>query len=112
MPQISPTIQNGMPTDLQDGSPMQIEVDSSDWYAGLQTASTFTFQGGQGHFTARKERAGNRRGEAYWRAYQKRGGKLHRAYLGQSEELTLERLQAVAEALASKGAGDGSLEPS
>src|SRR6266566_1017290 len=110
MAQISPIIQDGILTDLRDESPIQIVVNSSDWYAWLQTASTFTFRGEEGFFTARKERAGNRRGELYWRAYQKRGGKLHRAYLGQSEELTLERLQSVAVALASKGAGDGPLD--
>jgi len=109
MAQTPPIIQNGILTDLRDGSPVQIVVDSSDWYTWLQTASTFAFRGEHGSFTARKERAGNRRGELYWRAYCTWHGKLHRAYLGQSEELTLERLQSVAVALASEGAGDGSL---
>jgi predicted ATPase/DNA-binding CsgD family transcriptional regulator len=103
-------IQDGILTDLRDGSPVQIVVDSSDWYSWLQTASTFTFRGEHGTFTAHKERAGNRRGRAYWRAYRTWQGRLHRAYLGQSEELTLERLQAVAVVLASKGAGEGSLD--
>ncbi len=110
MAQISPIIQDGILTDLRDESPIQIVVDSSDWYAWLQTASTFTFRGEEGLFTARKERAGNRRGSAYWRAYRKRDGKLHRAYLGQSEELTLERLQSVAVVLASKGEGEDLLD--
>ena len=106
MAQVSPIIQNGILTDLRDGSPVQIVVDSSDWYAWLQTASTFAFRSEEGLFTAHKERAGHRRGEPYWRAYLKRGGKLHRAYLGQSEGLTLKRLQLVAVVLASKGAED------
>jgi predicted ATPase/DNA-binding CsgD family transcriptional regulator len=110
MAQVSPIIQDGILTDLQDGSPVRIVVDSCDWYSWLQTASTFTFRGEEGLFTAHKERAGNRRGSLYWRAYCTRQGKLHRAYLGQSEELTLERLKSVAGALASKGAGDGSLD--
>jgi len=110
MAQTSPIIQDGILTDLRDGSPVQIVVDSSDWYTWLQTASTFTFRSEHGTFTAHKERAGNRRGSAYWRAYCTRQGKLHRAYLGQSEELTLERLKSVAGALGSKGAGDGSLD--
>src|SRR5215472_16464485 len=96
MAQISPTIQDGILTNLRDGSIVQIVVDTSDWYSWLQTASTFTFRGEQGSFTAHKERAGHRRGSAYWRAYRTWQGKLHRVYLGQSEELTLERLQAVA----------------
>src|SRR6266566_4043414 len=107
MTQLSPIIQDGILTDLRDGSPVQIVVDTSDWYAWLQTASTFTFRGEHGSFTAHKERAGNRRGRLYWRAYQTWKGKLHRVYLGQSEELTLERLQSVAMVLASKGAGEG-----
>ena len=107
MAQVSPIIQNGILTDLRDGSPVQIVVDSCDWYDWLQTASTFTFRGEEGLFTAHKERAGNRRGRAYWRAYRTWHGKLHRVYLGQSEELTLERLQSVAVVLASKEAGEG-----
>src|SRR5438067_12865059 len=110
MTQTPPIIQDGILTDLRDGSPVQIVVDSSDWYAWLQTASIFTFRGKDGSFTAHKERAGNRRGGAYWRAYRTWQGKLHRAYLGQSEGLTLERLQSVAGVLASKGAGDGPLD--
>src|SRR6266487_2126135 len=110
MVQVSPIIQDGILTDLRDRFPVQIVVDSSDWYTWLQTASIFTFRSEHGTFTAHKERAGNRRGSAYWRAYCTRQGKLHRAYLGQSEELTLERLKSVAGALGSKGAGDGSLD--
>src|SRR5258708_1913783 len=105
MAQVFPIIQDGILTDLRDGSPVQIVVDSRDWYSWLQTASTFTFRGEDGSFTAHKERAGNRRGRAYWRAYRTWQGKLHRSYLGQSEGLTLERLQSVAVVLVSKGAG-------
>src|SRR5436305_14457319 len=112
MAQISPIIQDGILTNLRDESPIQIVVDSSDWYVWLQSASTFIFRGEEGFFTARKERAGNQRGSAYWRAYRKRDGKLHRAYLGQSEELTLERLQSVAGMLANKGKGERSLDVS
>jgi LuxR family maltose regulon positive regulatory protein len=93
MAQSPPIIQDGILTYLWDGSPVQIVVDTSDWYVWLQTASTFTFRGEYGRFTAHKERAGNRRGRAYWRAYRTWQGKLHRAYLGKSEELTLEHLQ-------------------
>ena len=82
MAQGSPIIQDGILTDLRDGSAVQIMVDSSDWYGWLRTASTFTFQSQQGSFTAHKERAGNRRGNLYWRAYHTVQGRLHRAYLG------------------------------
>src|SRR5712692_3446241 len=107
MAQISPIIQDGILTHLRDGSPVQIVVDSSDWYAWLQTASIFTFRGEHGSFTAHKERAGHRRGSAYWRAYRTWQGKLHRAYLGQSEELTLDRLKAVAAVLSGLPEGTG-----
>jgi predicted ATPase/DNA-binding CsgD family transcriptional regulator len=110
MAQVSPIIQNGILTDLRDGSPVRIVVDTSDWYAWLQTASAFTFRSEHGNFTAHKERAGHRRGSAYWRAYRTWHGKLHRAYLGQSEELTLEQLQSVAVVLASKGERENSLD--
>ena len=110
MAQTPPIIQDGVLTDLRDGSPVRIVVDSSDWYAWLQTASAFTFRSEHASFTAHKERAGHRRGRAYWRAYRTWQGKLHRAYLGQSEGLTLERLQSVAVMLANKGEGDNSLD--
>ena len=48
------------------------------------------FRSKEGHFTARKERAGNRRGETHWRAYRKRGGKLHQAYLVHSQPSRLD----------------------
>jgi hypothetical protein len=110
MAQTPSIIQDGILTDLRDGRPTQLVVGSPDWYAWLQTASTFTFRGEHGSLTAHKERAGNWRGSAYWRAYRTWRGKLHRAYLGQSEELTLKWLQSVAVVLASKGAGNGSLD--
>src|SRR5947207_1955369 len=106
---LTPIIQDEILTYLQGNSLAQIVVGSSEWYTWLQTASTFTFRSGEAHFTARKERAGNRRGEPYWRAYQKRGGKLHRVYLGKSGELSLERLRTTAALLTGQDAGDGSL---
>ena len=110
MAQVSPIIHDGILTYLQDGSPVQIVVDSSDWYAWLQTASTFIFRGEHGSFTVHKERAGNQRGRQYWRAYRTWQGKLYRAYLGQSEGLTLAQLESVAMLLASKRKGDNSLD--
>src|ERR1700680_359396 len=96
-----PLIQGNTLTYHQSGQPAQVLLDTRDWYTWLRTASTFTF---------RKERAGSRRGGEYWKAYRRRHGKLYRAYLGKSEELTLEQLQSVAVVLASKGAGDNWLD--
>jgi hypothetical protein len=87
----------------QDGQSAQVKVGSAAWFRWLETASTFTYRSEHGTFTARLERAGNKRGGTYWRAYRKRAGKLRRAYLGKSGELTLERLQMVAAHLAGQG---------
>jgi len=51
-------------------------------------------------FTARKEQ---RPGGWYWYAYRRSQGKLHNVYLGKTEELTLERLNATAETLERAG---------
>jgi predicted ATPase/DNA-binding CsgD family transcriptional regulator len=96
MAQTPPIIQDGILTYQLDGQAAQLVVDSADWYGWLEAASTFTFRSESGSFTAHKERAGNRRGRAYWRAYCTRQGQLQRTYLGQSQALTLPRLQSVA----------------
>src|SRR5260370_17268918 len=80
----------------RDGEHCQLRVGTSAWYAWLQTATNFRVRGPFGTFTVRRERAGNQRGNWYWRAYRKRDGKLHRVYVGTSEEVTLERLRTVA----------------
>src|SRR5215470_2025942 len=109
MAQTPPIIQDGILTYQLDGQPAQLVVDSADWYGWLEAASTFTFHSEDGSFTAHKERAGNRRGRSYWRAYGTRQGRLQRIYLGQSEALTLPRLQAVAARLFSMRTGETAL---
>src|SRR5215467_12368171 len=96
MRETPPIIQDGILTYQLDGQPAQLVVDSADWYGWLEAASTFTFRSKDGSFTAHKERAGNRRGRSYWRAYCTRGGQLQRTYLGQSEALSLHRLRLAA----------------
>ncbi|MGZ3627575.1 MAG: tetratricopeptide repeat protein [Ktedonobacteraceae bacterium] len=98
-----PIIQDGVLTCLQNGCTATFEVGTSDWYAWLETTCTFTFRSSHGTFTARKERAGNKRGGLYWRAYRKRNGTLRRVYMGKSEELTLQRLESAATILAGQG---------
>jgi LuxR family maltose regulon positive regulatory protein len=75
-----------------------ILVGSPAWYAWLTDATSFAFRSDHGTFTAHKERRGHAR--EYWKAYRRRAGRLYRAYLGKSVELTLERLNAVAADLA------------
>jgi predicted ATPase/DNA-binding CsgD family transcriptional regulator len=84
-----------------DGHEHQLAVDTPAWYAWLEEVSTFAFVSDMGTFTVRKEP--RQHGGVYWRAYRKRDGKLHRAYLGKSHDVTLERLNAVAAMLSGKG---------
>ncbi len=77
-----------------------LTVGTAAWFAWLENASTFSFVGAAGSFTARRERSGQQRGGWYWKAYRKQHGKLSSRYLGKSETLTLERLQAAAQVLA------------
>lgn len=78
----------------------EVQVGTAAWYAWLETASTFSFAGAAGTFTARREQSGHKRGGWYWKAYRRQQGKLTSRYLGKSETLTLERLNAIAMALA------------
>src|SRR5215204_7597624 len=81
----------------------EIEVDSASWVAWLTDPATrsFSFQGPSCRYTARKEHRS--RGGEYWVAYRKRGGKLHKAYLGKAEDVTLDRLEDVAAVMADRG---------
>jgi LuxR family maltose regulon positive regulatory protein len=74
-------------------------VGSPDWFAWLETASTFYYEARQGGtFTAHCER--RQRGGYYWIAYRRRSGHLYRVHLGKACQLTPERLDAVALTLA------------
>lgn len=98
MARTTPQVHNGMLTWQSGAETHCLTVGTANWYAWLEQVSTFAYADPMGTFTARKERT--RRGGAYWKAYRKRAGKLHHAYLGKSNEVTLERLQAVATSLA------------
>ena len=84
-------------------APVVIVTDA--WYTWLadQHIQSFSFRHPLGTFTARRER---KRYGWYWYAYRKRAGRLYKAYLGKTEELTLERLNAAAAALTGKGNHD------
>ncbi len=75
------------------------------WLADEQNGS-FSFRNRAGAFTIRCEQ---KRQSRYWYAYRKHEGQLRKAYLGKSEEVTLERLNAVAMLLA--GQKDSSKSP-
>jgi LuxR family maltose regulon positive regulatory protein len=69
-------------------------VGSPAWFAWLNTASTFYYEGRRLTLTAHRER--RQRGNSYWTAYRRKGGILHRAYLGKTDQLTLQHLEDVA----------------
>ncbi len=102
-----PVVQGDTLLYQRGGADYQLPVGTPAWYGWLSTARTFAFRGAFGTFTARKEQASNKRGGWYWRAYRRREGTLHRVYVGKSEELTLERLNAVAVTLAGQDGVDG-----
>ena len=76
-----------------------IPVGSPAWYSWLAdpASQSFAFRSSLATFTARREQ---RHGSTYWYAYKTHDGRLRKEYLGKPEELSLERLQAVAARLA------------
>ncbi len=82
--------------------PSSIQVGSDAWYAWLanEQNKSFSFRNDLGTFTARRER---QRNGWYWYAYRRSKGKLHKVYLGRTEELTLERMKVAAAALHGQG---------
>ena len=87
MTQTTPVIRGEALTWYVDTHERQLIVGTLAWYAWLKEASTFAFIGDKGTITACKEFS--QHGGAYWKAYRKRAGKLHRAYLGKSEDVSL-----------------------
>lgn len=79
-------------------------VGSQRWYAWLAAEEnrSFSFRNALGTFTVRRER---KRHGWYWYMYRKSGGKLHKAYLGKAEEVTLERLGQMAAMLVTQPEG-------
>ena len=104
MARLTPTVQGETLTWYVDTHEQQLAVGTPAWYSWLQEASLFAFVGESGSFTARKET--KPQGAPYWRAYRKRGGRLYHTYLGKSEQLTLERLNASAVRLARRAEGE------
>ena len=90
---------------VEDGRLFQSEsevdpilVGAHAWYEWLEQQSSFTFVDHSFTFTAHKSAL--RTGGSYWKAYRRSKGKLYRIHLGHSHTLTLERLQAAAQAFA------------
>ncbi len=100
MPQSNkPIVRNALsPSDGADAITVRsVRVGSPRWSGWLARHQGFAFEGASGHLTARRE---IRRGNVYWYAYRRRGGKLSKIYLGKSEALTPERLEQACARLA------------
>jgi LuxR family maltose regulon positive regulatory protein len=104
MARATPTIHDMTLHYYVEGQPISIAVESTHWFEWLheETSTIFSIQTIAGSYTARKERAGSRRGGWYWKAYRTYQGTLYRAYLGKSEDLTLARLLEMARTLSAR----------
>jgi ATP/maltotriose-dependent transcriptional regulator MalT len=78
-----------------------MKSESPAWFVWLADVPSFAFHGQRGSYTAHKET--KQRGDAYWHAYRRSGGKLTKKYLGKTADLTLARLEHVASQLCSEG---------
>src|SRR5215208_6008489 len=98
-----PQVADGVLHVLDPSGGPEIAVTSPSWIAWLTDPATrsFSFQGPRCRYTARKEHRS--RGSEYWVAYRKRGGKLHKAYLGKAQDVTLAQMNDVAAALGGHG---------
>ena len=76
-------------------SPVSPEDDLG--FLRLVDGSSFAFQGKHGRLTLRKE--SRLYGEGYWYAYRSQGRRTRKKYLGRTPDLTIARLEDIAEAL-------------
>ncbi len=81
----------------QGSAVLDIVPESPAWFAWVSQVSSFAFHGRNGSYTACKEC--KQRGEGYWYAYARVGGKLTKRYLGRGIGLTLPRLEQAAQEL-------------
>jgi len=81
----------------QGSEVLDIVPESPAWFAWVSQVSSFAFHGRNGSYTACKEC--KQRGEGYWYAYARVGGKMTKRYLGRDIGLTLPRLEQAAQEL-------------
>ena len=81
----------------QGSEVLDIVPEGPAWLAWVSQVSSFAFHGRNGSYTACKEY--KQRGEGYWYAYARVGGKLTKCYLGRCIGLTLPRLEQAAQEL-------------
>jgi LuxR family maltose regulon positive regulatory protein len=77
-----------------------IAIGSEEWWQWLQLGRSFYFEAPEGTFTAGKERRKGK--DNFWYAYRRSSMRLHKVYLGRTEDLTMDRLVEVARRLDAK----------
>ena len=78
-------------------SPHSLQAEDGHQFIQLVDGSSFAFQGKHGRLTLRKESRPH--GEGYWYAYRNHGRKTLKKYAGRTADLTIARLEEIAEAL-------------
>jgi LuxR family maltose regulon positive regulatory protein len=78
-------------------NPRFLHVEDEHSFILLVEDSSFAFQGKNGHLTLRKER--RQHGGGYWYAYRNQGHRTFKKYVGRTADMTIARLEAIAEAL-------------
>ena len=81
----------------QDNKVLDVVPESPAWSVWVSQTPSFAFHGRNGSYTAHKDH--KQRGEGYWYAYARVGGKLTKRYLGRGINLTLTRLEQAAQEL-------------
>ena len=92
-----PWVANGI-LYLSESTGIAIKVDSPEWFAWLDKATSFAYSDSNGSFTARLETT--RGGNQYWKAFRRQHGKLHSLYLRKNQVISiLNRLHTAAKQL-------------
>lgn len=81
---------------VSSGGGEGVLVGGPEWFQWLETHTKFRVEGQGCKYSARKEK---RRNGHYWYAYKRSGGKLHKLYIGRSQEITSEHLQSMSHKL-------------
>jgi hypothetical protein len=74
----------------------QISLESPDFTQWLEANGSFRFEAGENSYRARKDKLPT---GIYWYAYKKVSGKLHKRYIGKTEEVNYARLHQVAQGI-------------
>lgn len=90
-----PSVVQGM-VEVEGGK--VFELDSPKGSTWLESVTSFRYEptGASKPYTVRKE---PKKGGDYWYAYRKVAGKLHKRYIGRDAELTIAKLEEIAETL-------------